>query len=203
MSKLSHVNIQRIDTPDLPVAYPGWALYRDAFADIDSLAVQRHLMTPAEFDGAWEDPNVQKWLATDDDGALIGLGVQTTDLAAWPLISPAYFRRRWPELYDARKIWYVGFVCTRQDPPAPIDTFGGIIRAMSAETRAAGGISVMDFCTANVERGLPKGSQNILNRAGRIAMQEIDAQAFYAYDFGDNGVGTGPGSTMTARDHCA
>jgi hypothetical protein len=184
VSKLSHVNIQRFDIPDLAARPAAWDLYRSAFAEVNALAVQRHLMNVTEFWGVWSDRDVQKWLATDDEGALIGLGVQTTDLNAWPLISPAYFERRWPDLYAERKIWYVGFVCTRQQPAAPIDTFAQIIRAMSAETRAVGGISVMDFCTANVDRGLPGAAGRLLARTGEVEMDSIDAQTFYAYDFG-------------------
>jgi hypothetical protein len=174
-----------IDMSTRPLRHTGaaWRLYQDAFAEINVLAAQRHMMTEGEFMDAWFDKRVQKWISVDDHNELIGLGVQTTDLTSWPLISPAYFALKWPELYTAHKIWYVGFVCTRQDPPAPIDTFGAVIRAMSAETRAAGGISVMDYCTANVNRGLPKGALRLLSRAGEVEMEPIDAQTFYAYDF--------------------
>jgi hypothetical protein len=203
VSKLSHVNIDRYDEPDIAARTAAWDLYRTAFAEVNTLAAQSHLMTATEFWGVWDDENVQKWLATDDDGALIGLGVQTDDLNAWPLISPAYFERKWPQLYLERRIWYVGFVCTRQEPAAPIDTFAQIIRAMSAETRAAGGVSVMDYCTANVERGLPKAAGRLLGRAGKVKMQAIDSQAFYAYDFGNNGIVDYGTTTTTARDHSA
>jgi hypothetical protein len=188
VSKLSHVNIEshtrfhHLDAGDM--LRESWRTYSAAFEEVNALAVQRHLVTYDEFVDLWHDARIEKWTARDDDGALIGLGVQTADLDAWPLISPAYFERRWPDLYAERKIWYVGFVCTRQQPAAPIDTFAHIIRAMSAETRAAGGISVMDYCTANINRGLPKGAGRILARAGEVWFDRIDEQAFYAYDFG-------------------
>jgi hypothetical protein len=188
VSKLSHVNTMMLARLSLTETEATWDLYRSAFAEVNALAVQRHLMTYDEFDAMTTDPRVQKWIVLSDAGAapgeVIGLGVQTADLDAWPLISPAYFERRWSDLYAERKIWYVGFVCTRQEPAAPIDTFAHIIRAMSAETRAAGGISVMDYCTANVNRGLPRGAGRILAREGAVDYASIDSQVFYAYDFG-------------------
>lgn len=166
----------------------GWDLYRTAFTEINALAAQRHMVTKREFNGVWTNDRIEKWLARDDEGDLIGMGVQTTDLDAWPLVSPAYFERKWPKLYADRTIWYVGFVCTRQDPPAPIATFAEIITAMSEPTRAAGGISVMDYCTVNVSRGLPKGALRILRRSlADTQMEAIDQQTFVAYDFGENG----------------
>jgi hypothetical protein len=163
-------------------------LYIDAFAEIHTLAVQRHMMTGEEFVALCTDDRIEKWLARGDEGDLIGMGVQTADLDAWPLVSPAYFERKWPKLYADRTIWYVGFVCTRQDPPAPIATFAEIITAMSEPTRAAGGISVMDYCTVNVARGLPKGALRILRRSlAGTQMEAIDQQTFVAYDFGENG----------------
>lgn len=182
------MNIETHARPDLIDAYAAWKLYESAFAEINALAAQRHMMTSDEFVDMWADKRVEKWLAPDDEGGLIGMGVQTTDLDAWPLISPAYFERKWPKLYADRKLWYVGFVCTRQDPPAPIATFAEIITAMSEPTRAAGGISVMDYCTVNVARCLPKGALRILRRSlPSTQMEAIDQQTFVAYDFGENG----------------
>jgi hypothetical protein len=173
-------------TPD-QVAETG-DIYADSFLGISALAVQQHMMPAKEFIDMCTDDRIEKWLVRDVNGDLIGMGVQTTDLDAWPLISPAYFERKWPKLYADRTIWYVGFVCTRQDPPAPIATFAEIITAMSEPTRAAGGISVMDYCTVNVARGLPKGALRILRRSlAGTQMEAIDQQTFVAYDFGENG----------------
>lgn len=190
-------------TQPAPHAVYGAAhLYRGAFEEINALAVQRHMMTPAEFGDMWLDERIQKWTAIDDRGALVGLGIQTNDLAAWPLISIEFFERRWPKLYADQAIWYVGFVCTRQEPAAPVETFGELIRAMSAETRAAGGISVMDFCTANTNRGLVRAAKGILRRSGPVEAETIDRQIFVAYDFGNNDLGGEP-TGLRAADHCA
>jgi hypothetical protein len=182
------VNIETHTRPPFHIAEPAWNLCRRSFAEINALAVQRHALTPDEFMIEWNNDRIEKWFARDDDGDVVGMGVQTTDLDAWPLISPVYFERKWPKLYAERKIWYVGFVCTRQDPPAPISTFAEIITAMSEPTRQAGGISVMDYCTVNVGRGLPKGALRILKRSREeTTMEAIDQQTFVAYDFGENG----------------
>jgi hypothetical protein len=182
--KLPHVNIETHARLTLGQLHEASFLYADAFHEISALAVQQHMMGAGEFIVLCADTRIEKWIARDPQGTMIGLGVQTTDLYAWPLISPAYFERRWPKLYAEHKIWYVGFVCTRQDPPAPVDTFGRLIRAMSAPTRAVGGISAMDFCAANTNRDLPRIAERLLSSAGPLDMSVLDKQSFYAFDFG-------------------
>ncbi len=74
-----------------------WRLYEEAFQDLKSLAVQRHLMYRSEFDEVMRDSRVQKYLCYEDDGTLCGLSTYTNDLHAIPLIAPEYFEHHWPE----------------------------------------------------------------------------------------------------------
>lgn len=162
-----------------------WILYEHTFAPLAAIAVQRHVMTFKEFAEVMADPRLGKWVVTDDDsGDMVAMGVQTTELDAWPLISPAYFQAKWPGLYAASRIWYVGFVCVRH-PEAPPMTFARLITAMSAPTRAVGGISVMDFCNYNVDDlHIDRAAGMALRRADPGARgEEIDAQRFYAFHF--------------------
>lgn len=160
-----------------------WAMYEQTFREIDELAVQRHLMTRAEFDAVMDDPAVRKHTAYDDD-RIVGQSVITDDLDAWPLISPRYFARHYPVEYAEKRIFYVGYVCT--DPGAPITTFRDLIDDMAREVFACDGIAVMDFCTINVLRGLPAATTRILRRlapAGQAHPVQLDTQEFWAWRF--------------------
>ena len=66
-----------------------WRLYEDAFQELKSLAVQRHLMYRSEFEEVMRDSRIQKYLCFSDDGeTLVGLSTYTNDLHAMPLIAP-------------------------------------------------------------------------------------------------------------------
>ena len=73
-----------------------WTMYRDAFEELNTLAVQRHMMFRSEFDEVMADPRVDKYVALDDDGTMCGVATYTNDLDAVPLIAPQYFERHWP-----------------------------------------------------------------------------------------------------------
>ena len=164
-----------------------WELYCDTFTPLAIEAIQRHVMFWDEFVSLIGDPNVTKYLAEDEHG-LAALALLTTDLTAVPLVSPDYFQHHWPELYDDRRIFYVPFVCVRQQPKAPTSTFAQLITDMSRPVAESRGIAVMDYCTANVERGLPKVSRAIISRAhGRdVPVTMADQQSFWTYDLTGN-----------------
>ena len=95
---------------DDELAESAWQLYYAAFRELNTMAVQRHLMYRHEFDEVMNDTRVQKYLCVNDDGTLAGLATYTRDLDAVPLIAPQYFERHWPEHYAGKRIWYIGFV---------------------------------------------------------------------------------------------
>jgi hypothetical protein len=159
------------------------AMYREAFTDVSKLAAQQHMMTPIEFAKVAMDPAITKYVALDSERTIIGLGVMTDDLSAWPLVSPEFFANRWPAQYEERRIFYVGFVCTR--PGAPLSTFRDILAAMTEVIIAHRGIAIMDWCAHNVEeRKLASAVTRMLGRMheGTVG-QEIDRQSFWAYRF--------------------
>lgn len=168
---------------DLDATGPGWALYQNTFADVNRLAMQRHLMTEDEFRDVAMDPRISKHVAvTPGTRRMWGIGVITNQLAAWPLISPAYCEDRWPEHYHQNRIFYIGFVCAA--PDAPSTTFREIIADMSEQVFAVDGIAVMDFCTATVLKGLPRATTWLLNDLHDKAVGgRIDAQEFWAWRF--------------------
>jgi hypothetical protein len=165
--------------PDLDEA---WTAYAGIFAEINTMAAQRHLMTLEEFTTVYRDPRVLKFYIHDDNGNLAGMSVLTQHLDAWPLISPPYFARRWPQHYARNAIWYVGFVGVT---PHHRHGFRRLVNDMYAHVISNAGIAVMDFCTYNVaRRRLPAITLKLLAGINPAAdMETADAQAFVVYTF--------------------
>lgn len=161
-----------------------WALYFEAFKDLNALAVQRHLMYRAEFDDVMHDQRVQKYLCLDDTDTLCGLSTYTNDLAAAPLISPAYFERRWPDLYAERRIWYCGFVAIH--PKAQAATaFGELVEAMYRLAATQNGIISLDMCRHNDQkRHMSRVVPLMLHRlSGEVRTERMDEQSYWLYEF--------------------
>jgi hypothetical protein len=166
----------------IPDVDEAWALYVDLFTEVDELAAQRHLMTPAEFADVYADEDVLKFYAVDDKGTPIGMSVLTRRLEAWPLISPRFFARRWPELYQRQAIWYIGFVGVL---PKHVHAFRQLVSDMYPFVIGTAGVAVMDFCTYNVTaRRLPEVTLRLLGRLNPAAgMHVLDTQSFVLYHF--------------------
>jgi hypothetical protein len=176
-----HNFVGSLDRPAL------WKMYEATFAEIDGLAVQRHLMTSTEFHAVMIDSDVRKHLAYDGDrprDRLVGQSVITNNLDAWPLISPRYFARRWPDLYAEKRIFYIGYVGTVKDAPA--HTFRALISDMSREVFAADGMCVMDFCAHNVaELRMPTRTHALLRHLHPAPSSPllVDEQQWWAWRF--------------------
>lgn len=159
-----------------------WDLYESAFADLNALTVQRHLMFRTEFDAVAADRRIDKWLALSDDGVLLGLATYTNDLAAWPLISPAYFKRRWPQHYASRRIWYCGFVAV---PGHHKGVFVELIEAMYRHAEEQRGVISLDVCRHNIQTyRLDAAIAQWLHRisGGQVRCDAADAQTFMVYE---------------------
>jgi hypothetical protein len=178
------VTVKFVDVLDGELAETVWTLYRAAFAGLDALAAQRHLMHRSEFDTVVADPRVDKVLALDDAGALAGVASYTNDLDAVPLISPAYFRQRWPEAYEQRRIWYIGFLAV--DPAAQGGgTFTDLFTELYQVASPRNGLVAMDICTYNDDvHHLPTAIKLLLRRSsgGRARSLLADAQSYWVFD---------------------
>jgi hypothetical protein len=162
--------------------HAAWEMYVEAFREISTQAVQAHTMDWEAFVAACADRAVQKWRTFDDAGLLTGLAVVTNDLAAWPLVSPEYFKREYPQLYAQDRIWYVGFVCVRQDGAlTDARTFSALVNGMKQQVRDARGLAVMDFCSVNVDRGLVRATARIAGPG--VPHRLLDAQEFHTWDW--------------------
>lgn len=172
-----------VDAMDGELLEEAWILYHAAFEQLNAYAVQRHLMYRNEFDYVMTDQRVQKYLALND-GRLVGLATYTNELDAVPLISPAYFQRRWPDLYDQQLIWYCGFVAVHPDAQGS-GPFAEMVSAMCLVASGQGGIISLDMCRANEgRRGLARAIPLMLRRiAGDVDVERMDEQSYWLYEF--------------------
>ena len=163
---------------------PSWRLYVQAFDELRSTAVQRHVMHRAEFDDVMDDRRVLKYVARDDDGVLQGLATVTNDLHAVPLISPEYFQRRYPDMFVKRQIWYVGFVAVNRGGRRT-RMFVKIIEAMYQTASENLGIVAVDVCRHNeAVYGMPGAIETILRRQyGNVEGRCVDEQSYWLYEF--------------------
>lgn len=169
-----------------PMVDHAWELYRRLFAPLAPYAVQQHLMPRPDFEAIMADKRIDKHCAVaggwQRGGRLLGMGVLTNEIEAWPLISPAYFERRWPRLAAERKIWWCGFVGV--DPHAPAGTFRRLIDTMYAPADLAGGIVGIDVCAYNDEvHHLTRAVTRMLmgTSAGRVVVEVADAQRYVLF----------------------
>ncbi len=166
-----------------PARDAAWTFYRETFAEINTLAAQRHLMRHDEFTEVMTDGRITKYVLSEENDALLGLGTSTNDLSAWPLISPAYFERMYPEQYAAGKLWYIGFIGVRDGVRGG---FAAMLEAMSAPQRRVAGVALMDYCAFNFgERDVHSISLRLLERYSAPRPRIVDTQTFVAYDFGE------------------
>lgn len=175
----------RIETHEvLPEAMldEAWVLYAASFDELRTLAVQRHVMPRADFDEHMSDPRIRKYVAREDaSGAISALGTLTNDLDAAPLISPDYFRHRWPALYARRQVWYVGFYAVH-----PRHRGSGLFALLIEEMVKiiAPGVAVVDFCAYNEDVAqLPRFVVGVLEGLGEVRTQRLDTQAYWSYEF--------------------
>ena len=162
-----------------------WGLYYEAFKDLNSLAVQRHLMYRHEFDDVMRDQRVQKYLCLDDDGTLYGLSTYTNNLDAVPLIAPQYFERHWPDHYAARKIWYIGFVAVDPKVQGKRHAFAELVEEMYMVAATQNGLVGLDVCNYNDDtRSMTRIFRMMVSRlSDTMRFERIDQQSYWLYEF--------------------
>ncbi|MGN9907254.1 GNAT family N-acetyltransferase [Phytohabitans sp. LJ34] len=157
-----------------------WRLYAESFDELRTLAVQRHVMPRVDFDEQMRDPRVRKYVIRGS-GAIAAIGTLTNDFDAAPLISPDYFRHRWPALYARRQVWYVGFYAVH-----PQHRGSGLFASLIEEMVKVivPGVAVVDFCAYNEEVAqLPRFVRGVLEDLGEVRTQRLDTQTYWSYEF--------------------
>ncbi len=160
-----------------------WATYLAAFEPLRSIALQRHLMTRAEFDEVCDDVRVVKYLAVQDGEGVVGMGTMTNRIEAMPLVEPAYFAHRWPEHWAAGRCYYIGFVASHPDRHGSA-LFTELVQVMSYMASLTGGVTVLDVCSHHVEQhALPQSIERITaSVVTEVALEQVDAQTYWAYE---------------------
>jgi hypothetical protein len=162
-----------------------WGLYLEAFEELNSLAVQRHLMYRSEFEEVMRDTRVDKYLALENDGTLVGLSCYTNNLHAIPLIAPQYFERHYPEQYHAKRIWYIVFVAVKPEAQGR-DAFAQMSEQMYLVAATQNGLVGLDVCSYNDDvRHMSRVFRLLIGRLCNFNMtfKQIDQQSFWLYNF--------------------
>ncbi|GAB3264306.1 hypothetical protein GCM10027586_20270 [Kineococcus gypseus] len=179
-------SLQVLTTLNGDLREQAWEVYHEAFRRLEVLAVQRHLMTRAEFDAVCADERVEKHLGVDDelDGRVCAFGTFTNHLAAIPLISEAYFAHRWPEHHAHGRVWYIG--CLGVHPAyRGSGIFPRMVAHMCAVVGERGGVAGIDVCRHNEEElALPQLFGRLVDAAGAGArLLRLDQQSYWAWEF--------------------
>lgn len=161
-----------------------WSLYQEAFEELRSLAVQRHLMYRDEFEAVMRDQRVAKYLALRDDGTLCGISTYTNELEAVPLIAPEWFARHWPEHYASKRIWYIGFVAVHPQAQGR-RAFRDLVEQMYLVASNQNGLVGLDICTHNDEvRHMSRVFRSMISRwSPTMKFDRIDQQSYWLYHF--------------------
>jgi hypothetical protein len=159
-----------------------WEAYRDAFDELRTAAIQRHMMTRGEFDEVMADDRVQVYLAEQPDGAIAGIATLANDLEAMPLVSPDFFQARWPEHYAAGRCWYIGLVGVRPSAQGA-GAFQLIVGTVAATLGPHGGVLVLDVPQRNIESfHVPNAVKRIADAlVSDVTCEMVDAQTYWAY----------------------
>ncbi len=161
-----------------------WRVYERAFAHLRITAVQRHVKTRAEFDATLLDKRIVKYFVTDDQGRVRAVASVTNEIDAETLLSPDYFAHRWPELYESKLIWYVGFLAVEPDHQGT-GAFTDLVHRIGAVAAQSGGVVVLDVCRRMDEvYRLPAAvGRYARSHVPEMRTLRLDEQAYYAYEF--------------------
>jgi hypothetical protein len=162
------------------IADMAWELYLSAFAELRTLACQRHVLHRHEFDDTMTDARITKFLGFDGP-VLTSLAIRTTDLDAVPLVSPEYFNARYPRQYAARSVYYIGFFAVRVDYQGT----GALLELMHALMDGVPADAVVGMDISGVRK-----SMHLQKAVGRMARTisptartvKLDEQSYYAYE---------------------
>ncbi|MDQ6697732.1 MAG: hypothetical protein M3Z46_09795 [Actinomycetota bacterium] len=157
------------------------AIYREAFAPLEPLAVARQALTDEEFRTEMTDPDVFKFLAWDDDEQACAMAIMAADLTKVPWISPQYFAAQFPEHYARRAIYYYQAVLVRPKHQKS-GAAGRLLEAVMSKCAGDDAVAAFDCCRYNLEEiQLPVMISALASRVYEFEERELDTQHYYAY----------------------
>jgi hypothetical protein len=158
------------------------AVYRAAFAPLETKSAARQTLTDDEFREEMRDSRVMKLVAFDEDGDAGAMVIVATDLSIVPWISVPYYADRFPEPYARGAVYYVNAAVVRPDrqggPWAKV-VLDDLYRFV-AENRA---VMAFDCCGYNVDVvKLAQATARAAHRIAHVENFELDQQHYYAFD---------------------
>ena len=167
--------------PETALSY--YELYRDTFGALETKAVARQLLHKHEFLEEMHDPRVQKYVAWNECGEVVGLSTLTSDLETVPWISAAYFAHHYPEHTARGAVYYQGFTLVhrgyRKSRVFQILT-ERVVELLVAE-RA---VCAYDICAYNNDViGFAANIERLLHRNADVTVVPIDVQTYYSATF--------------------
>ncbi|MFN8081407.1 MAG: hypothetical protein U0Q19_19705 [Kineosporiaceae bacterium] len=164
-----------------------WEVFLNSLEHLRERSAIKQIVYRDEFDALFADPRVIKVAVRDRHHDLrpAGLTIVSNDLAALPEPSADYFRARWPEHYDAGRVWYVSYLLVAPDymgtTAGPL-MIGFTLDLVSVEH---GGVIGIDVSETNEERvrfakTLPRIADRLFARP--VTGLRLDAQLFYAFE---------------------
>jgi hypothetical protein len=177
--------VKVLDVLDTGLLNEAWELYREAFEDLNEVTIQRHLDTEEEFRQIASDRRIQKYLSFADDGTLRGVSCYTPMLGvgATPLISTAYFARRYPEQFSRGRVYVCLFVAVHKQHRGRTGAFVEMVDAMYREAWDHKGVIVLDVCRFNIEaHHLDRGIIQVMHGIDPdVYSEDADAQHYLVY----------------------
>lgn len=160
------------------------AIYREAYAPLESLAAARQTLTDTEFRDEMQLDSVLKFIGWNNDNEPCAMCFVATDLSVVPWISPAFFGGHFPEHYARRAIYYFGALLVR-----PVDQDGPwiakMLEALALKAASDRAVCAFDCCEFNVTQvGVPTFVAEMTARHAELVTHEIDVQRYYAYVVG-------------------
>jgi ribosomal protein S18 acetylase RimI-like enzyme len=163
------------------LAETAWQLYVEAFDELRSAAVQRHVMLREEFEDLMRDRRVAKCLGYSGE-RLCALSTVTNQLDAVSLVSPDYFQRHWPAQFSAGRIYYIVFLGIHPDCRST-GLFERMCEEMYRVAGAAPGLVVFDVCRRNQEYRFPQAIRAALEQVhGEVRPHRLDEQTYWLYE---------------------
>jgi hypothetical protein len=160
------------------------AVYRAAFAPLDTLSAARQSLTDDEFRDEMRDPRVTKIVAFDADGEAGSMAFVATDLSIVPWISVPYYAHRFPEQFARGAVYYVNAAVVRPDRQGGAWTRVVLeeLYRFVAENRA---VMAFDCCGYNVDVvRLVEATERVARTVAHVEVTELDQQRYYAFDMG-------------------
>ena len=170
---------QRID---ISTARRYYQLYRETFGPLQTQAVARQILHEAEFLEEMVDPRVNKYVAWDEDGEVIGISTLTSDLSTVPWISPEFFAARYPDHAARGAVYYMGWTLVRQERQGG-RVFATMLRRMTEQIGDEQAVVAWDMCMVNDRPGSPRRGNAMLESMADVTIETIDRQTYYAGTF--------------------